>query len=205
MRASYEEVEWPDEVDDPEIRHGWTDPHNPYGGLKTETTDLWGDAAGAAMDEAETVEFDDVWEAAEFIVDFPGGVWDYSEGESDFDYGTGISTGVTLHVDEGDQAFLFALADLVRNIRSRPQPTKEPRQYKPCQIVAQDVKEGMVLDLQCDVWVGSDYGSGRFDYEYQTVTDVTFETAACVVISGDGWSVGFPALHILIRVQEEEA
>jgi hypothetical protein len=37
-------------------------------------------------------------EAVEFIVAFPGGVWDLSESEHDQDFRTGVYTAVTLHV-----------------------------------------------------------------------------------------------------------
>lgn len=110
MRATFQDVEWEsDEPDtEPTITGGFTDPNNPWGGFRSEAPEgLVGEAFVAWRDEnVETLTFDDIEEAAEFIVDFPGGVWDWCEGESSTDYKTGVNTEVTLHV-ESDWEILY--------------------------------------------------------------------------------------------------
>lgn len=106
----------------PRITGGYTDPHNPWGGPDSEIPEgLCGEPFAAWREENTTSfvvddadpetldgDFDDNGEwfyfpamatAARFIVDFPGGVWDFCEGESSMDFRTGIDRSVTLHVD----------------------------------------------------------------------------------------------------------
>lgn len=103
MTATYSDTEWEsDEPDtDPTITSGFTDPRNPWGGFHSEVPEgLVGEAFTEwCKDNVERLEFDDVNEAAEFIAEFPGGVWDWSESEPDLNYRTGVYTEVTLHVE----------------------------------------------------------------------------------------------------------
>ena len=52
-------------------------------------------------------------EAAEAVLNFPGGVWNYSEGEAEQDIRTGHCRSVTLHVENEHEALVFALADVL--------------------------------------------------------------------------------------------
>jgi hypothetical protein len=49
---------------------------------------------------APYVEFDSIGEVIEFARDFPGGIWDISESESEQDYRTGEWKAVTLHIPD---------------------------------------------------------------------------------------------------------
>lgn len=125
MRATYED-QWyeSDEPDTyPESETGFTDPHNPWGGWKVRTDDegrrinagdpRWPDAY------IEVAEFDNLWEAAEFVVDFPGGVWNFREGEwSTEDYRTGRQREVTLHVDDHEEG-VFAIAEIIQRMQDK--------------------------------------------------------------------------------------
>lgn len=64
-------------------------------------------------ENVETVVCDNLWEAAEFVVDFPGGVWDFREGEYSTEYRTGIDKEVTLHVEDHDAA-VFEIAEFIQ-------------------------------------------------------------------------------------------
>lgn len=137
MRATYEELEWPEEGDpdyvegdnQPRRTGGYTDPHNPWGGLDSEIPEglcgepfsIWREENVEPLvfddDDPSTLddgEFDDdgVWRdfsalevAARFIVDFPGAVWDLWEGEYSMNFRTGIERGVTLHVEVAPDPF----------------------------------------------------------------------------------------------------
>src|SRR5688572_2919136 len=97
LRATYESIEWDDRYDDPQETRGYTNPRNPWYGFKDEVPEgLVGPAFTAWRDKnAETLTLT-LWEAAEFVANFPGGVWDYTEGESELQAdGTWLS--VTLH------------------------------------------------------------------------------------------------------------
>ncbi len=112
FRATFSETEWEDDEPDTEpiITHGFTDPNNPWGGLDAEMPeDCCGEDAARFIEEnADVVEFETLEEAVEFMADFPGGIWDYSESESEQDYRTGVYREVTLHVvDSEQQAELF--------------------------------------------------------------------------------------------------
>lgn len=116
MTATYDTTEWESEEPDtdPTITHGFTDPSNPWGGFKHEMPDgCVGDAAKAWMAEnVERLEFGDFEEAAQFVADFPGGVWDYRECEADQDYRTGVYTRVTLHVESNIGGLLVRVAEI---------------------------------------------------------------------------------------------
>jgi hypothetical protein len=120
MTATYDTVEWEDGSEEPITTHGFTDPSNPWGGWKYELPDgVVGETAKAWMAEnVETLTFNNLLEAAQFVADFTGGVWDYSECEPDQDYRTGISTRVTLHVHGHEQA-VFAIARQLESARDR--------------------------------------------------------------------------------------
>lgn len=86
--------------EDPAQWGGWCDPCNPWG-------TLYGDDEYRADDETDSygrngppVEITlPVGEAARFLADFPGGVWDLCEGESSANLSTGVDVSVTAHVD----------------------------------------------------------------------------------------------------------
>jgi hypothetical protein len=121
VTAVYETYFWENPEDEwPIETSGYTDPMNPWGGFKTETPPgLVGAEFSRWRDEnVTTVEFDTGWEAAEFILDFSGGVWDYSESESEEDYRTGVWTQVTLFVQD-DQEWIFNLCDTIADLRGR--------------------------------------------------------------------------------------
>ena len=79
---------------------GWCDPSNPWG-------TLWGDDEYRADDDGDAygrngppVELTlPVGEAARFLADFPGGIWDLCEGVSQVNYQTGVFVTVTAHAD----------------------------------------------------------------------------------------------------------
>lgn len=111
LTATFTTYKWPSdeaEAEFPYINHGYCDPQNPWGTLPhyvDESTD-WPEG----RQEPITVTLP-LWEAAEFIRDFPGGVWDFREGEpSTIDYGEGIDADVTLHV-AGAEAAALELAE----------------------------------------------------------------------------------------------
>lgn len=117
MRATYEILRFDDEPDtEPEREGGYTDPSNPWGGFRSEMpNELWGEALDAwCAENIETVQFDSLWDAAEFVVEFPGGVWDYCEGEYDVNYRTGDHMSVTLHVDDKYANAVFTLAAIIQ-------------------------------------------------------------------------------------------
>lgn len=125
MRATYTDMWWEsDEPDTPESREdGFTDPHNPWGGWKVRTDDE-GERINAGDPEwpdayIEIATFDTLWEAAEFVVDFQGGVWDFREGEYDtVDYRTGRQREVTLHV-QNHQEGVFAIAEIIQRMQDK--------------------------------------------------------------------------------------
>ena len=126
MTATYQTTVWEsDEPDtEPTICGGFTDPSNPWGGFKCELPDgCVGEAAEAWMAEnVETLTFDTVEEAAQFVADFPGGVWDYSASEPEMDHKTGVYMEVTLHVKGsagGRRKNVFALAHKIEAERDR--------------------------------------------------------------------------------------
>lgn len=118
LRATYSEVSWPDESEDYEEESGYTDPSNPWGGLDSEVPEgLCGEAFSAWVDENVTAyTCESLSEAVHFVVDFPGGVWDYREAEAEQDYRTGVYRSVTLHVPEEHQDRVFKWASVVQRI-----------------------------------------------------------------------------------------
>lgn len=116
MTATYSRMWYEsDEPDtDPTMEHGWTDPRNPWGGFRTEVPEHESPTPEWYEENVEKITFDNLWEAAEFVVDFPGGVWDFREGEYDtVDYRKGIEMEVTLHVQDHQPA-VFELADYLQ-------------------------------------------------------------------------------------------
>jgi hypothetical protein len=58
-----------------------------------------------------------LWDAAQIVRDFPGAVWDYTEGEwSTVDYRTGRQRSVTLHIDSDDFAAVIGLVEGVGSV-----------------------------------------------------------------------------------------
>ena len=60
---------------------------------------------------AKEVSTDDLRKSV--VLNFPGGVWNYSEGEAEQDIRTGHCRSVTLHVENEHEALVFALADVL--------------------------------------------------------------------------------------------
>lgn len=104
VRATYTDLTPQGEDEDYLEESGWVDPTNPYGGFTSE-------------DEPMNHILDTLAELVHFIVDFPGGVWDFSEGEYHTeDYRTGRERQVTLHVADKDQERAFKWAAIVQRI-----------------------------------------------------------------------------------------
>lgn len=104
LRATYSTHEWTTDQDgnpDPLEEHGWCDPANPWGTMS------YGDQ------DPTTITLP-LLQAAQFVVDFPGGVWHWSESHAEQDYRTGRYTSVTLHVVDHAPTVL-ALADMLNN------------------------------------------------------------------------------------------
>ena len=100
VRATFDIVRF-DDTDDPDgytEEQGWCEPTNPWGSMH--------------HDEPVILSFDSAWEAAEFILNFPGGVWDYEDTYHETNMVTGADESVTLHVD---QPWVFELCDTIRN------------------------------------------------------------------------------------------
>lgn len=116
MRATYERLWYEsDEPDtEPTREGGFTDPNNPWGGFRQELPEHFNPGPQWYEENVKTVEFDNLWEAAEFVVEFPGGVWDFCEGEySTVDYRHGIEMQVTLHVQNHKEG-VFAIAEFLQ-------------------------------------------------------------------------------------------
>ncbi len=91
-------------------RSGWVHPSNPWGSFP------WGSFGQDSADDScapETVTFDNLYDAALFVRDFPGAVWDYSEGEASQHYATGEWKSVTLHVAHDTAADVFRVLDMI--------------------------------------------------------------------------------------------
>jgi hypothetical protein len=114
MHASYEAVRWEGEDEEPIVAYGLTDPSNPWGGFSAEQPEgLHGpDAARWHADHVMTETFDNLIDAAQFVVDFPGAVWDMPNSycEPNIDYGSGEETTVMLHVDGPWSTAIFTIA-----------------------------------------------------------------------------------------------
>jgi hypothetical protein len=116
--ATYEDVWWDDDRgDDPFEERGYTDPTNPWGGPRYECPpQLCGDEFLAwRAENARCVELDP-WAAAEMVLDFPGAVWDFNEGESE-QQTNGHWRNVTLHVENNEDT-VFALAETIEALRT---------------------------------------------------------------------------------------
>lgn len=104
MTATYD-VDWfEDDEEDPYNEGGFTDPDNPWGGFRSELKAWENPGPEWCADNVKRVTFDSLVDAAEYVVDFPGGVWDWSECEAEQDVRTGRWTRVTLHVKSDEPA-----------------------------------------------------------------------------------------------------
>jgi hypothetical protein len=112
MSATYDTTLWEGEDEEPIEGGGFTDPTNPWGGFRVELPAHENRTPQWYTENVTTVSFDDIAEAAQFVVDFPGAVWDYCEGEAEQDYRTGEYTSVTLHVREHAAAVFAAAREL---------------------------------------------------------------------------------------------
>lgn len=102
MHATYETTLWESEDDaEPTLTSGYTNPCNPWGGWKSEMPERAHGPELAAW-VAENVQeevFTSVADAAEFVAEFSGAVWDLvPDCSPNIDYRTGEETTVTLHV-----------------------------------------------------------------------------------------------------------
>lgn len=89
--------------DYPDERGGWVDPHNPWGSLEQDRHDDSCEPVAVYLPFAEAVEF---------LSEFPGGIWGYSESESEQSFRTGEWKSVTAHVDDDVAEILFAALDI---------------------------------------------------------------------------------------------
>lgn len=112
MSATYQTVLWEGEDEEPTEGGGFTDPANPWGGFRSELPAHVNPGPEWYAENVATVTFHDLESAAQFVADFPGGVWDHREGEAEQDYRTGEYTSVILHVDE-HAAEVLALAEAI--------------------------------------------------------------------------------------------
>lgn len=106
LRATFEAYLFEDDeqgnpIEEPRERRGWVNPTNPWGSFEQDTDDTSADP--------DTITLT-LWEAAQFVKDFSGAVWNYSEGESEQNVRTGEWKSVTLHVLNHEDT-VFALAD----------------------------------------------------------------------------------------------
>lgn len=130
MRATYDET-WRESADDDAetlTAGGYTDPSNPWGGFRYEKPDgLVGEAFVVWQAEnAEVVEFDTVEEAAQFVADFPGAVWDLWPDCDESTNGDDRSMRVVLHVL--DQA--PAVHALARQIQDATDADLKARRFR---------------------------------------------------------------------------
>lgn len=105
MRATFDRWEWVEGEEEPHERGGWVDPHNPWGSFEIDA---------AADVPVPTARFSNLWDAASFALQFPGGIWDYSESEGKWDYRAGAWKSVTLHVDQDSEPAVFEVLDAMR-------------------------------------------------------------------------------------------
>lgn len=119
LTATYETLgEWPEGADEPEREGGYTDPCNPWGGFKSAMPDRPEDAGYTSWQawSADYVRTEELtlWDAAVFVLEFPGAVWDrVHDCDPSINYRTGEETTVTLHVDPAHQVAVFELADII--------------------------------------------------------------------------------------------
>lgn len=69
---------------------------------------------------------------------------------------------------------------------------------------AQDLKLGMRVDLEGDLYADPDKQTRLFAEEFQTVSGVVWESSACVCVYFDGGAVGFPPEHNLTTEPEAQ-
>ena len=100
LRATYDCVSWGQDVDgcpdtDPTTWGGFCDPRNPWGTADDDLPD------SLPYDGGEPIEIElPIYEAAQFIFDFPGAIWDLEiECDPSHNYRTGVASTVVLHVD----------------------------------------------------------------------------------------------------------
>lgn len=114
------EIVYPSDPDVyPDTEGGYTDPSNPWGGFRQVMPNTPGEAgyvdwAAWSAENVETLTLT-LWDAALFVLDFPGAVWDhptFTDCDPSIDYGTGESMTVTAHV-RGHAAAVFELADVI--------------------------------------------------------------------------------------------
>lgn len=96
--------DYPDPATDPTERGGWVHPANPWGSFEQDRSD------DSCEPDAVFLPFA---EAVEFLSEFPGGIWGYSESESEQSMRTGEWKSVTAHVPDEWEALLFAALDVV--------------------------------------------------------------------------------------------
>jgi hypothetical protein len=131
LRATFTEWLWEsDEPDtDPTVTDGYCDPSNPWGGFDVEVPEgLCGPAFTAwQIENVDHAECATLSEAVHFVVDFPGGVWNYQESDPEQDYRTGAYREVTLHVPDENQEQVFkwaAIIERIQDARYRAQATR---------------------------------------------------------------------------------
>ncbi len=99
LRATYRQV-----GPDGEEAGGFTDPRNPWGGADDAVPEMLCGERFVAWRDANTTWIElGIEEAARFVAEFPGGVWDATEAEfSTVDYARGTRRAVLLHVEGAD-------------------------------------------------------------------------------------------------------
>lgn len=133
ISCTYDCVRWEDDNEDPFTWGGYTDPCNPYSGLKSVVySDDPEHPAVDADDPCPTVIEMTLQEAAEFVLDFANGVggvwnWDDDAGEGYTDIFTGVNTTVMLHVDGDMEATVFELAQSMLDQQRRAALAREKR------------------------------------------------------------------------------
>lgn len=120
MTATYEDYWWEGEGLAAWLGReaGFADPRNPWAGFKVSSEHLTGEEFRSwKAENVEKVTFNDAWSAAEFALDFPGGVWGYSESVSEIvDYRTVRYREATLHI-EHHSAMVFELMDIIKSLK----------------------------------------------------------------------------------------
>lgn len=56
---------------------------------------------------------------------------------------------------------------------------------------------GMMVDLEGDRYADPNSDHPEFEFEYQPVQSIEWETTTCIVIHFDNFSCGFPPNHLL--------
>ena|ERR1035437_4737299 len=104
LYATFETILWSDDPEDEDYSEtrGYVEPSNPWGSIEwTDGAELCGPAFTAWKDEFAPYEgFATIDEVIEFAAQFPGGIWDISESESEQNYRTGEWKSVMLHIPD---------------------------------------------------------------------------------------------------------